>query len=309
MAAMAERGPGRFGAVLTAMVTPFDSEGGLDLDGAVILARWLVDHGNDGLVVAGTTGESPVLSDAEKRDLWRAVSEAVTVPVVAGAGTADTAHSVELAKVAKASGAAGILAVTPYYSRPSLSGLEGHFRAIASATDLPVLLYDIPIRTGRKVEHETIITLARDVPTIVGVKDAAANPAASARLIAEAPAGFDLYSGDDSLTLALLAVGCSGLIGVASHWAGEQLAEMLSTFGKGDVDAARRINAGLIESYRFETGDQTPNPMPTKAMLRLLGLPAGECRLPIGPAPVGLEARAQQVLDRLHGQPEASRLG
>jgi 4-hydroxy-tetrahydrodipicolinate synthase len=307
--APAEPGPGRFGAVLTAMATPFDAEGALDLDGAVVLARWLVDHGNDGLVVAGTTGESPVLSDGEKRDLWRATSEAVRVPVIAGAGTNDTAHSVELARVARDAGAAGILAVTPYYSRPSQSGLEAHFRAIAAATDLPVLIYDIPVRTGRKVEHETIIRLATGVPTIVGVKDAAANPAASARLVAEAPAGFDLYSGDDSLTLPLLAVGGCGLVGVASHWAGEQLAEMVSTFGKGDVDAARQINARLLESYRFETGDLTPNPMPTKAMLRVLGLPAGECRLPIGPAPAELEGRARQVLDRLAGSGDAGGLG
>jgi 4-hydroxy-tetrahydrodipicolinate synthase len=291
------------------MATPFDAEGALDIDGAVVLARWLVDHGNDGLVVAGTTGESPVLSDTEMQDLWRAVSEAVTAPVIAGAGTANTAHSVELVRMAKHAGAAGILAVTPYYSRPSQAGIEAHFRAMAAATDLPVLLYDIPVRTGRKVEHDTIVRLATDVTSIVGVKDAAGNPAASARLIAEAPPGFDLYSGDDSLTLPLLAVGCSGLVGVASHWAGEQLAEMLSTFSKGDVDTARQINASLLESYRFETGDLTPNPMPTKAMLRVLGLPAGQCRLPIGPAPADLEGQARQVLDRLLGRADASRLG
>src|ERR1700730_5223186 len=135
------------------MVTPFDDEGALDLDGAVTLARWLVDHGNEGLVVAGTTGESPVLSDSEKRDLWRAVAEVVTVPVIAGSTTNDTAHSVELTRAAQDAAAAGILAVTPYYSRPPQSGLDAHFRAVAEATDLPVLIYDIPIRTGRKVAH------------------------------------------------------------------------------------------------------------------------------------------------------------
>jgi 4-hydroxy-tetrahydrodipicolinate synthase len=243
------------------------------------------------------------------RDLWEAVSGAVTVPVIAGAGTANTAHSVELARIAKEAGAAGILAVTPYYSRPSQTGIEAHFRALAGATDLPLLIYDIPVRTGRKVEHDTLVRLATDVPTIVGVKDAAGNPAGSARLIAEAPAGFDLYSGDDSLTLPLLAVGCRGLVGVASHWAGEQLAEMLGTFAKGDVDTARQINARLLDSYRFETGDLTPNPMPTKAMLRVLGLPAGQCRLPIGPAPAELEGRARQVLDRLLGHADTSGLG
>jgi 4-hydroxy-tetrahydrodipicolinate synthase len=211
--------------------------------------------------------------------------------------------------MATQAGAAGILAVTPYYSRPSQAGIEAHFRAIAAASDLPVLLYDIPVRTGRKVEHETIIRLATHVANILGVKDASGNPAGSARLIAEAPPGFDLYSGDDSLTLPLLAVGCSGLVGVASHWAGEQLADMLSTFWKGDVETARQINAGLLESYAFETGDLTPNPMPTKAMLRVLGLPAGQCRLPIGPAPAELEGRAQQVLDRLPSRADVSRLG
>ncbi len=294
-------GPGRFGAVLTAMVTPFDDEGRLDVDGAVRLAQWLGAHGSDGLVLAGTTGESPVLSDHEKRDLWRAVAEAVTVPVIAGSGTNDTAHSVQLTAMAADAGVAGILAVTPYYNRPSQAGLDAHFRAVAAVSDLPVLIYDIPIRTGRKVAHETLVTLAHEVPTIIGVKDAAASPAESARLIAEAPAGFDLYSGDDSLTLPLLAVGACGVISVAAHWAGEEIAEMVATFFKGDVDGARRINARLIESWQFQSGDATPNPIPSKAMLRSLGLPAGECRLPIGPAPTGLEDRARDVLARLRG--------
>jgi 4-hydroxy-tetrahydrodipicolinate synthase len=289
------------------MVTPFDDDGALDLDGAATLARWLVDHGNDGLVVAGTTGESPVLSDAEKRDLWRAVSEAVTVPVIAGSGTNDTAHSIELTRAARESGAAGILAVTPYYSRPSQAGLSAHFRAIASATDLPVLIYDIPIRTGRKVAHEILVSLARDVPTIVGVKDATGDPAGSARLLVDAPDGFDLYSGDDALTLPLLAIGASGVISVAGHWAAEEIAEMVSAFFKGDVDTARRTNARLLESWAFQSGDLTPNPIPAKAMLRSLGLPAGQCRLPLGPAPDGLEQRAREVLRGVHAG--ADRLG
>ena len=291
--------PGRFGAVLTAMATPFDESGALDLDGAVTLARWLTDHGNDGLVVAGTTGEAPVLSDEEKVDLWRAVCEAVTVPVVAGAGSNDTAHSVEQAKQAKEAGAAGILAVTPYYSRPSQAGIEGHFRAIASATDLPVMLYDIPIRTGRKIEHDTLVRLAREVPTILAVKDASANPGGSAHLLAEAPDDFELYSGDDAMTLPLLAIGAVGVVGVATHWCGEQMAEMIASFTKGDVGLARRINAKLTESWAFETGDLAPNPIPTKAVLRVLGLPAGQCRLPLGPAPDRLEDQARKVLANL----------
>jgi 4-hydroxy-tetrahydrodipicolinate synthase len=198
-------------------------------------------------------------------------------------------------------GAAGILAVTPYYNRPPQAGLEAHFRAVAAATSLPVLIYDIPARTGRKIAHETLVTLARQVPTIIGVKDATANPAESARLIAEAPPGFDLYCGDDALTLPLLAVGGSGVISVASHWAGEEIAEMVSEFFKGDIDGARKLNARLLESWRFQSGDATPNPIPAKAMMRALGLPVGQCRLPMGPSPAGLEDRAREVMLHLRG--------
>jgi 4-hydroxy-tetrahydrodipicolinate synthase len=291
--------PGRFGAVATAMVTPFDPEGRVDLDAAARLARWLVDNGNDGLVVAGTTGEAPVLSDQEKADLWRAVSEAVTVPVVAGAGTNDTRHSVELTRKAEQAGAAAVLAVTPYYSRPSQAGLAAHFRAVAGATHLPVMIYDIPVRTGRKVAHDTLLGLARDVDNIVAVKDAASDLAGSARLVAEAPSGFELYSGEDALTLALVAVGASGVVGVATHWTGALHAEMLASYAKGDVEAARAINARLLESFAFETSDAAPNPIPSKAMMRVIGHRVGECRLPLGPAPEGLEDRARAVLANL----------
>ena len=286
----------RFGAVLTAMVTPFGDDGSVDLDAAASLARWLVEQGNDGLVVAGTTGEGPVLSDEEKLDLWRAVAEAVTVPVVAGTGSNDTAHSVELTRAAASTGVAGALVVTPYYNRPSQAGIEAHFRAVAEASDLPILLYDIPVRTGRKIAADVMVRLARDVPTIVGVKDAAGDPAATARLVAETPHAFEVYSGDDSLTLALLAVGAVGVIGVATHWAASQFAEMMSSFEKGDVVRARQVNERLLASYAYETGEAAPNPIPAKAMMRLLGHAVGECRLPLGPAPEGLEDRARQVL-------------
>ena len=286
---------GRFGAVGCAMVTPFDGEGRLDVDAAVALARWLGQHGNDFLVLAGTTGESPVLTDEEKRDLWRAVSESITAPILAGTSTADTAHSVELTKMAKQAGAAGILAVTPYYSRPPQAGLEAHFRAIHEAADgLPVLLYDIPVRTGRKVADEVILRLARD-EVIVGVKDATANPAASAALVQTAPDGFELYSGNDADTLPLLAVGAVGVISVESHWAGELVGEMIAAFQKGDVDHAREVNDRLIPSHRFQSGDAAPNPIPAKAMMRVLGHSVGECRLPLGPAPEGLEAEARRI--------------
>jgi 4-hydroxy-tetrahydrodipicolinate synthase len=291
--------PGRFGSVVTAMVTPFNADGALDVDGAVRLARWLVAHGSDGLVLAGSTGEGTVLTDEEKAILWRTVAEAVTVPVIAGAGTADTAHSVALARAARQAGAAAILAVTPYYSRPSQAGIRGHFEAVAGATDLPVLLYDIPVRTGRRIAPATLLGLARDVPTIVGVKDATGDPAGTAEVAAQAPAGFEVYCGDDSLTLPLLAVGASGVVSVAGHWCGPLIGRMIEAFAKGDVDTARSLNAQLIPSWSYQTGESAPNPIPTKAMLRVLGLPAGQCRLPLGPAPDGLEDDARRVLKGL----------
>ena len=292
-------GPGRFGAVLTAMVTPFDDNGALDVDGAASLARWLVEQGNDGLVVAGTTGEAPVLTEDERVELIRAVTGAVTVPVIVGSTTNDTRHSVALTKAAEAAGATAILAMTPYYNRPSQAGIEGHFRAVAEATSLPVMLYDIPIRTGRKIAHETLLRLITGVPNIMAVKDAVLDVAASARLVADAPEDFELYSGNDDQTLALLAVGAVGTVGVATHWTAPHTAEMMRAFWKGDVDEARRINARLIESNRYESSDDAPNPLPAKAMLRVLGQPAGQCRLPMGPAPAGLEDRAREVLANL----------
>jgi 4-hydroxy-tetrahydrodipicolinate synthase len=294
----------RFGTVLTAMVTPFDEDLGLDLDGAATLARWLVDHGNDGLVVAGTTGEGATLSDAEKLDLWRAVSEAVTVPVVAGTGTYDTRHTVELTSRAAEVGAAGVLVVTPYYNRPSQAGLESHFRAAAAATELPMLIYDIPIRTGRKVAHDVLVRLAHEVDNIVGVKDAALDVSASTRLAAEAGAGFELYSGNDDQTLPLLSIGAVGVIGVCTHWAAPEMGEMIASFDKGDVVAARELNARLLPSYGFETGDAAPNPVPSKAMMKVLGLPGGGCRPPMGPEPDELADRAREVLAGLGRPPE-----
>jgi len=290
---------GRFGSVLTAMVTPFDAEGRVDLDAAARLARWLEANGNDGLVVTGTTGEASTLSDDEKRDMWRAVSEAVSIPVVAGSGSNDTAHSVELTADAEACGASGVLIVAPYYNRPSQAGIEAHVRACAEATSLPVLIYDIPVRTGRKVATETLLRLARDVPNVVGVKDAAGNPGETARLLATAPGGFECYSGDDNMTLPLLAVGAVGVIGVATHWSGVEHGEMVRAFAKGDVVGAREVNARLLESFAFETGDEAPNPIPTKAMMRVLGHAVGQCRLPMGDAPEWVEPKARQVLANL----------
>jgi len=289
-----------FGRVVTAMVTPFDDSGDLDLDAAVELAHWLVENGSDGLVLSGTTGESPTLTESEELVLFRTVRDAVSVPILAGAGSNATASAVDQTKRASELGVDGILSVTPYYNRPSQAGLEAHFRAVAAATELPVVIYDIPGRTGRKVDTETILRLAHDVANITALKDAAGDPAETARLIAAAPSGFEVYSGDDPLTLPLLAVGAVGVISVASHWVGRQMGEMIDAFCKGDVATATRINAGLIASYDYETGPDAPNPIPTKALLRVLGLKVGDCRPPMGPAPAGLAERARKVLEDLN---------
>jgi 4-hydroxy-tetrahydrodipicolinate synthase len=289
----------RFGRILTAMVTPFDDAGELNVDAAVSLAKWLVEQGNEGLVVCGTTGESPTLSIDEKLTLFEAVVNAVTVPIVAGTTGSNTRHDIGLTEEAARLGVAGILGVCPYYNRPSQAGIETHFRAIAASTDLPVVLYDVPVRTGRKIAGTTLVRLANDVPNIVALKDAAGNPGATAAVAANSPADFEIYSGDDSMTLPLLAVGAVGAIGVATHWCAPDHVEMFDAWERGDIADARRINARQLESYEFETGDDAPNPVPSKAMLRTLGHDVGECRSPMGPTPHGLERDARGVYERL----------
>ena len=281
------------------MVTPFNKDGSLNLDGAKRLARWLQDNGNDGLVIAGTTGEAPVLTDDERLSLFKAVVEAVTIPVIAGTGTNDTAHSIHLTKEATKLGVAGILAVTPYYNRPSQAGIDAHMRAVCESTNLPVVIYDIPVRTGRKINTSTLAKLANDVKNVAGVKDAAGNPAESARLMTMVPKSFELISGDDGLTLPLMAVGCTAVIGVATHWSGVDHQEMFKKWNAGDNAGARAVNARLVESFAFETGDDNPNPLPTKAMMNHLGLDVGEARLPMGPPPAGLAERAAKVMANL----------
>ena len=294
----------RFGNVLTAMVTPFDASGALDLDGAQRLAKWLQANGNDGLVIAGTTGEAPVLTDNERLSLFAAVTEAVTIPVIAGTGTNDTLHSIHMTKEASKLGVAGLLVVAPYYNRPPQSGIEAHIRAVAAASDLPIIVYDIPVRTGRKISTSTLLKLAHDVPTVVALKDAAGNPAETANVIAAAPPGFEVYSGDDGLTLPLLAVGAVGVIGVATHWSAIDHQQMFSCWQDGDTVGAMAINQRLLESFAYETGDESPNPIPSKVMMNLLGIPVGECRLPMGPPADFVVEKAKVVLANL----QASRL-
>ncbi|MCB1013991.1 MAG: 4-hydroxy-tetrahydrodipicolinate synthase [Acidimicrobiales bacterium] len=290
-----------FGEVVVAMVTPFDDDLALDLDAAAALASWLVEQGADGLVLAGTTGEAPTLGDEEKLELFRVVRGAVDVPLVAGTGSYDTAHSVELSRAAAATGVDGLLVVCPYYSKPSQAGIEAHFRAVGAAADLPFLVYDIPGRSARKIDTEVLLRLAHEVPTMAGVKDAAGDPGGSARLVAEAPDDFALYSGDDALTLPLLAVGAVGVIGVAAHWSAREHAEMITAYHAGDHERARRCNARLLDSYDYEVALGAPQAVCAKAMLRTLGLAVGDCRLPIGPTPDGLEDLARVVHQGLKG--------
>ncbi len=286
----------RFGRVLTAMITPFADDGSLDLDGAGVLARWLVEQGNDALVIAGTTGESPTLTHDEQVDLVAAVVDAVDVPVIAGAGSNDTRSAIRNAERCAEVGADAILSVTPYYNRPSQAGLVEHFTAVARCTDLPNMLYDIPVRTGRKINTDTLLRLAGEVDNVVAVKDAAGDLGETARLVAAAPEGFEVYSGEDALTLALLAVGAVGTVSVATHWATPETVELMAAFFSGDVARATAINQALIPSYDFESGDLRPNPVPSKAMMKVLGLPGGDCRLPMGPEPDGLADEARSVL-------------
>ncbi len=286
---------GRFGSVVTAMVTPFDADGRLDLDAARQLARWLQDNGNDALVLAGTTGEAPVLTDDERLALFAAVAEAVTIPVIFGTGTNDTLHSVHLTAQAAALGGAGVLVVCPYYNRPSQAGIEAHIRACAAATDLPVMIYDIPVRTGRKITTATLLRLFREVPNALALKDAAGNPGETAAVISSAPASLEVYSGDDGMTLPLLAAGAVGVVGVATHWTGNDHQELFQLWEKGDLAGARLVNSRMLESFAYETGDEAPNPLPTKAMMRHLGLPVGQARLPMGVEPEWLPGRAAEV--------------
>ena len=271
----------RLGKVITAMVTPFNDDMSLDLQGAIQLARWLEKNGSEGLVLAGTTGEGPVLTDTEKIDLFREVSVSVSIPVIANTGSNDTEHSVQLTKRASATNIAGILAVTPYYSRPPQSGIEMHFRAIAAATNLPILIYDIPIRTGRKIEYSTLTKLLTSVDNIIGVKDAAGDVVQTSRLISEVPTA-EIYAGDDALTFSLVCHGAKGVISVASHWAGFEMLKMIRNIHEGNLIAARESHMTLMESFDFETSVEAPNPIPAKAAMKALGLPSGKCRLPMG---------------------------
>lgn len=266
-----------FGTVLTAMVTPFTKDGKLDVDAGVRLAAHLVDNGCDGLVLAGTTGESPTTTEDEKLELLRAVIAVVgdRAKIVAGAGSNDTAHSVELARDAARAGAHGLLVVTPYYSRPPQAGLYAHFTAVADATDLPVMLYDIPPRSVVPIETETIRRLA-DHPRILAVKDAKGDLNAGAELIGTTD--LDFFSGDDPLNLPWLSVGAVGFVSVIGHLVPQRLRALHTAFMQGDLAKAREINLSLVPVNRSVA--RLGGVSASKAGLRLMGLDVGDPRLP-----------------------------
>lgn len=284
-----------FGRVITAMVTPFDSDGRLDLDSAEELAVYLEQNGSEGLVVAGTTGESATLTNDEQIALIERVGSSVDIPILAGTGSNSTAESVELTTEVRKRGIAdGILVVSPYYNRPPQRGIIDYFEQVSDAAwELPMLAYDIPARTGRAMTTETIIDLAKNLSNLVGVKLAAGSLDQTARLKQAVPE-LELYSGDDSLNLQHVQRGAVGAISVISHWAGNKMVEMFDSIESGNVKNARCIDKQLEDSYKFSSSNEAPNPIPTKAMMRHLGLNVGYCRSPMT---VGLSTQ-----DMLHDQ-------
>ncbi len=269
------------------MVSPFDVAGSLDLEAAARLAAYLVDEqGNDALVINGTTGEAPTTTDAEKADLVRAVVDAVgdRAQVIAGVGTFDTVHSIHLADQAAKAGADALLVVTPYYSKPPQAGILAHFRMIADSAELPIMVYDIPGRTGTPIDTETMIALAAH-ERIVAVKDAKGDLVASARVIAETELAY--YAGDDAMTLPLLSIGGVGVVGTSTHFSGAVTADLIAAYERGDVERARALHAQLLPIY---TGIfRTQGAILVKAGLALQGRPVGGMRLPL------IEATEHQI--------------
>ena len=289
-----------YGQVLTAMVTPFETSGAIDFERLARLSQYLISNGSDGLVATGTTGESPTLSSSETVAVWRGVVDAVDgkVPVLAGTGTNDTAHTIEMSVAAAEQGVDAVLVVSPYYNRPDQRGLVAHFTAIADACDVPVVLYNIPGRTACLIEVETLVRLAEH-PNIIGVKDAVDDPSFSKRALAAQPADFAVYSGSDDLTLELMASGAVGVISVASHLIGRQIAEMTSMVGV-DLSAARELEARLMGVFKACFAE--PSPQPLKGAMNVLWEQVGDPRLPLVPA-------EQDTIERLVGEVRRVRQG
>lgn len=279
-----------FGRLLTAMVTPFNEDGSIDWAGVEKLAQHLVDTGHDGIAVNGTTGEAPTTKSSEKLEIIKAVKKVVgsKIHVLSGAGDNETAYTVEQAKRSQEAGADGLLVVTPYYNKPPQAGIEAHFRAVAAATDLPIMMYDIPGRTGVEIESDTIVKLFDSVDNIVALKDAKGNIAATSWVIKRTD--IPVYSGDDILNLPFLAVGAVGFVSVCGHTVGLQLKAMLNAWFAGDAAKALEIHQQLLPVF---TGTfRTQGAILTKAAMKLMGLPGGTTRLPLVDA---TEAQIEQL--------------
>jgi 4-hydroxy-tetrahydrodipicolinate synthase len=286
------------GTVITAMITPFDNAGNVDLAEAARLARWLVDRGNDGLVVAGSTGEGMALDDGERHALVDAVKAAVAghACVIANAGTNETRGSIAATQAAKKHGADAILAVVPYYNKPTPSGMLAHFGAIAESTDLPVVIYNVPGRTATNLLPETLLELARRHKNVVGVKESSGDLRAIATIARDRSPGFVLLCGDDHLFAPSLAVGADGIVGVASHLCSREFRQMLDAHREGDVATVTRLHLSLLGL--FEALFATTSPIPIKWAMRQLGFAAGDCRLPLDAIPAALAQRLEPQLDR-----------
>lgn len=271
-----------FGKVLTAMVTPFDAKGDIDFEATKNLVNYLIANGSDGLVVAGTTGESPTLTDEEKISLFHYVVEVANgrVPVIAGTGSNNTRASVLLTKQAEQAGVNGIMLVTPYYNKPSQEGLYQHFKTVAEATTLPVMLYNVPGRTVTNLSADTVIRLSH-IDNIVCVKEASGDLEAMAKIISETDDQFSLYSGDDSLTLPILSIGGIGVVSVAAHIIGNEMQEMIEHYFQGQVQSAAAIHRKLLPMMKALFA--APSPTPVKTALEMYGVNVGSVRLPLVP--------------------------
>jgi 4-hydroxy-tetrahydrodipicolinate synthase len=293
------------GRLMTAMVTPFGPMGEVDHDRLAALSQRLIDEGTDGLVATGTTGEAPTLSAAEKEAVWRTVkASAGKTPVIAGIGTNDTRATVALAETAAAVGVDALLVVNPYYNKPNQEGLFQHFQAVAQATSLPVILYNHPGRTGVSIEPATMARLAA-VPGVVGVKDSSCSLELVSQYRRLTPASFLIWSGDDPLTLPVLAVGGVGAISVTSHVAGRALRRMIAAWDRGDVATARQIHLDLLPLHKALFA--APSPGPTKAALALAGFPVGGVRLPLTPVEPELERQLADLI-RPWREPQPARV-
>ncbi|SHI69765.1 4-hydroxy-tetrahydrodipicolinate synthase [Propionispora hippei] len=287
-----------FGRVFTAMVTPFHEDLRVNYAAAAQLATHLAANGSDGLVIAGTTGESPTLTQEEKLNLFSTVLEAVgdRVTVIAGTGSNDTQHSIEMTREAEKLGVHGAMLVGPYYNKPNQEGYYQHFKAIAESTALPLIVYNVPGRTGSNISPDTIVRLAA-IKNIVAVKEASGSLDQASEIVRRAPAGFMVYSGDDSLTLPILAVGGVGVISVASHIIGRQIQNMIAAFAAGDVRQAQAIHGSIFPFYKLMFINS--NPIPVKTAVNLLGLSAGPCRLPLTTASAGEVEQIKESMRQL----------